>query len=150
MHGPPVSGRWPISLFGPATEDSPGQARLTAVREQGRVVDFTWAFVNDAAAHLLHRADRFLLGKGLRANVGGPLGNPVLIDRYRRVLEHGNTQSFEQVHLVDGRQDIVVHRVARVGDGVEVILTNRSAAWRAQAAALEPPLRAASAQGRSG
>lgn len=150
MHGRPAGGRGPTSLFGPATDDSPGQARLNAVREQGRVVDFTWAFVDDAAAHLLHRADRFLLGKGLRANVGGPLGNPVLIDRYRRVLEHGNSQSFEQVHLVDGRQDIVVHRVARVGDGVEVILTNRGAARRACADALESPLHAMSPQRLSG
>lgn len=147
MQGCLDSARGPAWLFGPTTEDSPGKVRLHAVLEQGRVADFTWVFVNAAAARLLQSAPRFLLGKGLRANIGGPLGNPVLIDRYRRVLEHGNTQSFEQVHLVDGLQDIVVHRVARVEGGVEVTLINRSAARRAHAAALESRLHAVGAQG---
>lgn len=133
MHGRPDGGRRPAGLHGRTSDRGPGRARLHAVREQGRVVGFTWVFVNDAAARLLDQAHRFLLGRGLRARVGGPLGNPVLIDRYRRVLEHGNPQSFEQLHLVDGRQDIVVHRVARLGDGVEVTLTERGAAGRALA-----------------
>jgi len=68
----------------------------------------------------------------LRDGVAGPLGHPVLVERYRRVIEHGNAQSFVQVHLLDGRQDIVDHRVVRHGDGVLVTLTNLSAERRAQ------------------
>jgi hypothetical protein len=145
----PARGRRPTWLFGPTTEETPGRIRLHAVREHGRVVDFTWVFVSEAAARLLHCDHLFLLGKGLSANLGGPLGNPVLIERYRRVLENGNTQSFEQVHLVSGRQDIVVHCVRRVEEGVEVMLTNRSAARRACADALESRLHAATARRHS-
>lgn len=143
MQAGPGMGPRPAWRQGPMTEDdSPGQARLHAVREQGRVVGFTWVFVSDAAARLLRSVHRYLLGRGLRVNVGAPLGNPVLVDRYRRVLDEGLVESFEQVHLVDGRLDIVVHRVVPVGDGVEVTLTNRSAALRAQAAAHETPITA--------
>lgn len=101
---------------------------LRAVRKQGRVVDFTRVVVDDAAARLLQFDHLFLLGRGLRASVGEQVGNPVLIDRYRRVLESGDTQSFEQLHLVEGRHEVIVHRVARLGDGVEVNLDNRRTA----------------------
>ena len=107
--------------------------QLRAVRERGRVVDFVWIFASSVAAELLHCDPLTLRGRSLREVVtAGPLGHPALIERYRRVLEHGNSQSFEQVHLVDGRQEIVIHRVAREGDGVMVTLTNLSADRRAQ------------------
>lgn len=121
-----------------------GTMRLRAVRDRGRIVDFTWEAVNLAAAKLLSCVPPDLLAKGLSETVsGGPLGHPALIDRYRRVLEYGNAQSFAQVHLVDGHQDVVVHRVVRMGDGVAVTLTNLSAdrrkqAWRLEHGALEP------------
>jgi len=120
--------------------------RLQALRERGRVVDFALAFANEAAARLMRCDPQALLGKGLRANVAGPLGHPALVERYRHVLVHGNTQFFEQVHVVDGLQDIVIHRVQRMGDGVEITLTNRSAARRSRATALERPLQASNAQ----
>jgi len=111
-----------------------GTMRLRALREHGRVVDFTWESVDPAAARLLHCDPLDLLAKSLSETVsGGPLGHPALIDRYRRVLEFGNAQSFAQVHLVDGHQDVVVHRVVRHGDGVAVTLTNLSADRRKQA-----------------
>ena len=107
--------------------------QLRAVRERGRVVDFVWIFASSAAAELLHCDPLTLRGRRLReVAAAGPLGHPVLIERYRRVLEHGNAQSFEQVHLVDGRQEIVIHRVVPEGDGVLVTLTNLSANRRAQ------------------
>jgi hypothetical protein len=137
MNVQPARGRRPTWLFGPTTEETTGRIRLQAVREYGRVIDFNWVFVSEAAARLLHCEPLLLYGRGLRANLGGPLGNPALIERYRRVLENGNTQSFEQVHLASGRQDIIVHCVRRVEDGVEVMLTNSSAARRACADALE-------------
>lgn len=49
------------------------------------------------------------------------------------MIEHGNAQSFAQVHLLDGTQYIVVHQVARDGDGVVVTLTNQSADRRTRA-----------------
>lgn len=117
---------------------TPGAMRLRAVRERGRIVDFTWNSVSPAAAKLLRCSPLELLGKGLSETVaGGPLGHPALIDRYRRVIEHGNAQSFAQVHVIDGQQDVVVHRVVRMGDGVEVSLTNLSADRRKQAWRLE-------------
>lgn len=117
---------------------TPGTMRLRAVRERGRVVDFSWESVSPAAAKLLRCQPPDLLARGLSETVsGGPLGHPALIDRYRRVLEYGNAQSFAQVHVVDGHQDVVVHRVVRMGDGVAVTLTNLSADRRQQAWRLE-------------
>ena len=112
--------------------------RLQAVRLREGVVDFVWESASDAAAQLLHCDPAALLGRRLReVAAAGPLGHPALIDRYRRVLEHGNAQSFEQVHIVEGRQEIVIHRVVPVGDGVNVTLTNLSADRRAQIARLQ-------------
>lgn len=117
---------------------SAASMRLQAVRERGRVVDFVWESASSAAAHLLHCEPEALPGQRLRGVVAaGPLGHPALIDRYRRVLEHGHAQSFDQVHVVDGRQEIVIHRVVPVGDAVSVTLTNLSADRRAQIARLQ-------------
>ncbi len=111
----------------------PGVMRLTAVRDRsGGIVDFVWVSCNAAAARLMYCAASDLPGRHLRDGVAGPLGHPVLVERYRRVIEHGNPQSFAQVHLLDGTQDIVDHRVVRLGDGVIVTLTNVSAQRRAQ------------------
>lgn len=112
---------------------TPGVMQLVAVRERsGRIVDFIWESGNETAARLMHCAMKDLPGKHLLADVAGPLGHPLLVDRYRRVIEHGNAQSFDQVHVLDGAQDIVVHRVVRHGDGVVVTLTNLSAERRAR------------------
>jgi PAS fold len=129
----------------PAATPSPGRASarpgtmsLRALRERGCIVDFIWTSVGPAATKLLRCSPFELLGRRLSETVsGGPLGHPALIDRYRRVIEHGNAQSFAQVHMIDGRQDVVVHRVVRAGDGVEVSLTNLSADRRKQAWRLE-------------
>lgn len=111
----------------------PGVMRLTAVRDRfGGIVDFVWVSANTAAARMMYCVPSELPGKHLRDGVAGPLGHPVLVERYRRVIEHGNAQSFAQVHLLDGTQDIVDHRVVRAGDGVIVTLTNLSAVRRAQ------------------
>lgn len=115
----------------PASE--PGVMRLTAVRDRaGRIVDFVCVSGNAGAARMMYCAVGDLPGKHLLEGVAGPLGHPVLVERYRRVIEHGNAQSFAQVHLLDGTQDIVDHRVVRHGDGVIVTLTNLSADRRRQ------------------
>jgi len=67
--------------------------RLQALRERGRVVDFALAFANEAAARLMRCDPQALLGKGLRANVAGPLGHPALIERYRQSADALHTQA---------------------------------------------------------
>ncbi len=105
--------------------------RLVAVRDRGRIVDFRWEYANAMAGRLMQTHPLQLIGKALR-DVGGPLGHPALIDRYRRVVEHGIPQSFEQVHALGGGQDLVLHRIVRSSDGVLVCLTNLSAQRRQQ------------------
>lgn len=105
--------------------------RLSAVRERGLIIDFRWEYANAMAGRLMQTHPLQLIGKGLR-DVGGPLGHPALIARYRRVVEHGNPQCFEQVHALGGGQDLVLHRIVRSADGVLVSLTNLSAQRRHQ------------------
>jgi len=105
--------------------------RLAAVRERGRIVDFRWEYANAMAGRLMQTHPLQLIGKALR-DVGGPLGHPALIDRYRRVVDHGISQCFEQVHALGGGQDLVLHRIVRSGEGVLVCLTNLSAQRRQQ------------------
>ncbi len=116
------------------THEAPGTMRLNAVREAGRIVDFQWQAANAAAARLMRCKPHELCGKCLLDVIAGPMDHPALIDLYRRVLEHGNAQSFAQVHRVDGWHDVVVHHVVRSGDGVAVTLTNHSALRRELAA----------------
>ncbi len=142
----PVSP-WYASLLKavPETEPAPAVAatgrsaaaavlRLAAQRERGRIVDFIWQHATPAAARLLRVGTVQPIGKSLRQLSAGPLMNhPALIERYRRVMEDGSERSFAQVHLVKGRQDVVIHRVSCSGDTVTVSLTNLSADRRAQA-----------------
>lgn len=134
----------PGSAAGRAPTRRPPSARdsasmlLVAVREQGRVVDFRWEYANALAARLMQTHPLKLIGKGLR-EVVGPLGHPALIDRYRRVVDHGNPQTFEQVHAVGDGQDLVLHRVIRSGDGVVVSLINLSAQRRRLMIQLQTP-----------
>lgn len=114
-----------------STARNSASMRLAAVRERGRIVDFRWEYANAMAGRLMQTHPLQLIGKVLR-DVGGPLGHPALIDRYRRVVEHGNPQCFEQVHALGGGQDLVLHRIVRSGDGVLVCLTNLSAQRRQQ------------------
>lgn len=116
----------------------PCSMRLLAVRKHGRVVDFVWRSATSAAAHLLHCDPYDLVGESLRElEKAGPLGHPALLERYRCVLEEGHAQSFEQVHVVAGRQEAVIHRVVPERDGVAVTLTNLSVDRRAQSARLQ-------------
>lgn len=109
--------------------------RLASVRERGLIVDFRWEYANAMAGRLMRTHPLQLIGKALR-DVGGPLGHPALIARYRRVVEHGNPQCFEQVHALGGGQDLVLHRIVRSADGVLVSLTNLSAQRRQQSTQL--------------
>ncbi len=108
--------------------------RLHAVRGNGEVIDFVWDSASDAAGALLRCPADLLPGQYLCAwQDAGPPDQPRLIHRYRRILERGHTESFGHMHEVDGRQDVVIHRVVPSADSVEVTLTNLSANRRAQA-----------------
>lgn len=112
--------------------------RLRALHRRGGAIEFVWDFASDAAAALLRCSPGVLHGKHLGAwQDAGPLGQPPLIERYRRIFEHGRTQSFDHVHWVDGRHDVVIHRVVREADGLAVTLINISANQRAQALRLQ-------------
>lgn len=116
----------------------PCSMRLMAVREHGRVVDFVWRSATNAAAHLLHRDPYELIGERMREiEAASPLNQPALSERYRQVLEQGHALSFEQVHVVAGRQEVVIHRVVPERDGITVTLTNLSVDRRAQIARLQ-------------
>jgi hypothetical protein len=118
----------------PSSGAPQAKMRLHAVCEAGRVVDFTWQYASPAAARLLGCNVRTLPGQSLGELITWALDHPALVDLYGRVFQFGNTQSFEQVHLVEGLQDVVVHRVVRLGSGVEVTLTNLSAQRRSRIA----------------
>jgi hypothetical protein len=114
--------------------DAPGRLQLSALREGGEVVDFVWQSITGTASRLLRCDQSALHGRRLRDSAAaGLLGQPWLVERYRRVVERGDPQAFEQVHLIDKQQDIVLHRVLPQGDGVCVHLVNLSAQRRAMA-----------------
>jgi hypothetical protein len=111
--------------------------RLRAVRSLGRVTDFVWDHANAAAATLFHQSPQALRGRSLdELPEVVPPGQPALIDCYRRILEQARTQSFDHVHWVEGRREVVIHRVVCEADGIAVTLTNLSANRRAQASRL--------------
>lgn len=114
--------------------DVPGRLQLSAVREGAHLVDFTWLSITGTASRLLRCDPSLLHGRRLSDSaVAGLLGLPSLIPRYRRVVEQGDPETFEQVHLVDRQQDVVLHRVLPLGDGVCIHLVNLSAQRRSSA-----------------
>jgi PAS fold len=120
-----------------AVRRPPPCMRLRAVRSLGLVTDFVWHHANAAAATLFHQSPQALRGQSM-----GELpevvrrGQPALIDCYRRIFEQARTQSFDHVHWVEGRQEVVIHRVVCEPNGIAVTLTNLSANRRAQASRL--------------
>lgn len=157
-YGPSLSSAGTMDVLGAAmlfpapvrsTARNSASMRLASVRERGSIVDFRWEYANAMAGRLMQTHPLQLIGAALR-DVGGPLGHPALIDRYRRVVEHGNPQCFEQVHALGGGQDLVLHRIVRSGDGVLVCLTNLSAQRRQQLLHLAArPQRTAANESRS-
>jgi len=115
--------------------------RLRAVRRSGRVVDFMWEYVGASVAPLLNCAPGRLHGRCMHELAVGPLGHPALVERYRRVLEDGMPQTFEQVHCIGGKQAIVTHCVVPLDDGfgmgVGVTLTRTTAGGRAHSAGFQ-------------
>lgn len=108
----------------------PGVIRLSAVPRADGALDFMWEYVSETAAPLLPCRPWQLLGRRMSEGRAGAFDHPALIERYRCIVEQGAPRSFEQVHLVQGQQDLLLHKVARMGEGVVVTLINLSAARR--------------------
>lgn len=126
-------GDRPAPLAAPAELAKPGVIRLQALREQGQVVGFDWAFADSAAARQLRCQPDELQGHRPVDVIARKLDDPALFDRYRAVLELGEPQVFLQLLPGTSPPDRVLHRVVRRGDGITVTLTNLSADQRTQA-----------------
>jgi hypothetical protein len=116
----------------PLVRTGPSVMRLLAVPRAGAMLDFRWDYISVAANALLPCRAWQLLGRCMSEGRAGAFDHPVLVERYRRVLEQGAARSFEQVHSVQGQQHLVVHHVACVGDGVKVTLIDLSAGRRSR------------------
>jgi hypothetical protein len=131
----PRSFRW--RLLAARQLARPAFMTLRAVRDGGRLVDFSWDFACEGASRLLSGSGPDLRGKRLLEVLGEQDGHPALFDQYRRVVEHGAREAILQVHVVNGVNDTYRHGAVRLRDGVAVTLTNLSAVRRAQALQLE-------------
>jgi PAS fold len=110
---------------------------LHAVRGLGCATDFVWNYASAAAATLFHQSPQALRGRSMgELPEVVPPGQPALIDCYRLIFEQARTRSFDHMHWVEGRQEVVIHRVVSEADGIAVTLTNLSANRRAQACRL--------------
>jgi serine phosphatase RsbU (regulator of sigma subunit)/PAS domain-containing protein len=103
-----------------AQELSPvGFTVLEAVRDEtGRIADFRWTYLNDAAGALLRRPASELLGARLLEVLPGNARD--LFARYVRVVETGEAVSDELRYEGDGIHGWFVNTVVKVEDGVAV------------------------------
>ena len=131
----PRSARWRLMVARAQAE--PGFMTLRAVRDNGRLVDFTWDYASASARRLLNHSGTELRGMCLREVLGHEADHPALFDQYRRVVEHGARQAILHVHVVNGVNDTYRHGAVRLGDGVAVTLTNLSAVRRERSLLLE-------------
>ncbi len=91
------------------------------------MLDFKWDYIGVAAAALLSCPVRQVLGRCMSEGRAGAFDHPALIRRYRRIVEQGAPQYFEQVHRVLGQQHLLAHHVMPTGEGVAVTLIDLSA-----------------------
>lgn len=135
--------RAPLALVavGPLARAKPGLIRLRAVARADGALDFMWQLVNEAAERLLPCKAWQLTGRYMSEGRAGVFDHPVLAERYRRVIQDGLAQSFEQVHRIQDQQDLVIHHVSRTadGEGVDVMLINLSATRRTPRSLGAPP-----------
>lgn len=124
--------------FRAVQEASPdGFVVLEAVRDPaGRIADFTWTYVNAAAARMIRRPRDWLLGRRLLDVLPGnrPSG---LFHHYVQAVETGEPWVSELAYEYDGLQMFARLAVARVGDGVAVSTVDLSERRRAEEALVE-------------
>lgn len=69
---------------------------LSAVRdEQGRIVDFKWAYANTAAAVIIGPPAAELMGRRVTDILPGSWAEPGMFERFTGVIEHEQPQAFE-------------------------------------------------------
>jgi signal transduction histidine kinase len=124
--------------FRAVQEASPdGFTVLEALRDAaGRIVDFTWTYVNAAAARMIRRPRGWLLGRRLLDVLPGnrPSG---LFQHYVRAVETGEPWVNELAYEYDGLEMFARLAVARVGDGVAISTVDLSERRRAEEALVE-------------
>lgn len=124
--------------FRAVQEASPdGFVVLEAVRDPaGRIADFSWTYVNAAAARMIRRPRDWLLGRRLLDVLPGnrPSG---LFHHYVQAVETGEPWVSELAYEYDGLQMFARLAVARVGDGVAVSTVDLSERRRAEEALVE-------------
>jgi PAS domain S-box-containing protein len=112
-------------------------AVLEAQRDAaGAIVDFRWAYVNEAAARLVGRPRESLPGTSV-ASVLPAHRELGLAAQYARVIETGTPWVSELRYTRDGVDSVMRLAVARVGDGVAISTVDLSARWRAEEALRE-------------
>jgi PAS domain S-box-containing protein len=128
------------------TEQVRGVARFRAVQEtsvdgfmlldslrdeDGRIVDFRWTYVNEAAAGIVGRSRHSLLNQCLLELMPGNLTDG-LFDAYVRVVETGVPWTSEITYRHGGMDVYIRLTAARLDDGFAVSFTDLSARRRSE------------------
>jgi PAS domain S-box-containing protein len=110
-----------------------GFATVRAVREEGRIVDFEWSYVNPAGATTYGRQPEELVGARLCAVLPG-LRESGMFERYCAVVENGERLSMVELSYADeGARGTFDLRAWKLDDGFAV--TWRDVTDREQASA---------------
>src|SRR5690349_10054934 len=119
--------------FRAVQETSPdGFTILEAVRDtSGAIVDFRWAYLNDAAARIAQAPRESLLGKRVLEEHPGNRSAGIF-ERYVEVAESGKPWVGEVAYEYDGIRAYVRLAVAKVGDGVAISTVDISERRRAE------------------
>jgi PAS domain S-box-containing protein len=102
----------------------------------GCITDFTWTYLNEAAARISRRPREELLGQRL-LEVHPGIRDSGLFERYLQVIESGESWVSEMAYRHEGLDMFVRLAVARVGDGVAVATVDLSERRRAEEALVE-------------
>jgi two-component system CheB/CheR fusion protein len=94
---------------------------LQAVRDHsGHIVDFTWTYVNPAAALIAHTTPEALIGQRLLTHLPGCKSTSSLFDRYVRVVETGEPHNIQLFYDTDGIRGWFHNMAVRLDDGLAV------------------------------
>jgi signal transduction histidine kinase len=94
---------------------------LRAVRDDsGRIVDFTWQYLNEKAERLLGRTAEELVGRRLLATLPGTFAVLSVLEFLERVVEGGESGDLELPVARGVEQLWFHHSAAKCGDGIVV------------------------------
>ncbi|NTU81888.1 MAG: PAS domain-containing protein [Chloroflexales bacterium] len=103
---------------------------LQSLRDpSGVIVDFTWVYVNEAAAAVLQQPVTALVGHNLLDVLPGNRASG-LFARYVQVVETGLAQDGEITYAADGISGWFRNMVVRLGDGVAIFFRDITAEKR--------------------